>query len=57
MAKKSSKKSSKKEVLDLYASAIAREQTKYDKANKKKASVKRKVLLSESEEDSSDSDE
>jgi hypothetical protein len=30
------KKSSKKEVLDLYASAIAREQTKYDKASKKK---------------------
>jgi hypothetical protein len=51
------KRSSKKEVLDLYASAIAREQTKYGKANKKKASVKRKVLLSESEEDSSDSDE
>jgi Tfp pilus assembly protein PilE len=46
------KKSSKKEVLDLYASAIAREQTKYGKASKKKASVKRKVLLSESEEDS-----
>jgi hypothetical protein len=29
------KKSTKKEVLDLYASAIAREQTKYDKASKK----------------------
>jgi hypothetical protein len=41
------KKSSKKEVLDLYASAIAREQIKYDKASKKKSSVKRKVLLSE----------
>jgi hypothetical protein len=51
------KKSSKKEVLDLYASAIAREQTKYDKVSKKKAEVKRKVLLPESEEDSSDSDE
>jgi hypothetical protein len=51
------KKSSKKEVLDLYASAIAREQTKFDKASKKKASVKCKVLLSESEEDSSDSNE
>jgi hypothetical protein len=51
------KKSSKKEVLDLYASAIAREQTKYEKADKKKALVKCKVLLSESEEDSSDSDE
>jgi hypothetical protein len=51
------KKSSKKEVLDLYASAIAYEQTKYDKANKKKVSVKHKVVLSKSEEDSSDSDE
>jgi hypothetical protein len=51
------KKSSKKEVIDLHASAIAREQTKYEEAHKKKASVKRKVLLSESEEDSSDSDE
>jgi hypothetical protein len=51
------KKSSEKEVLDLYASVIAREQTKYDQAHKKKASLKRKVLLSESEEDSSDSDE
>jgi hypothetical protein len=51
------KKSSKKEALDLYASAIAHEQTKYDKAHKKKASEKRKVLLSDSEEDSSDSDE
>jgi hypothetical protein len=51
------KRSSKKEVIDLYASAIARKQTKYDKASKKKVSVKRKVLLSESEEDSSDSDE
>jgi hypothetical protein len=37
------KRSSKKEVLDVYASAIAREQTKYDMAHKKKASVKRKV--------------
>jgi hypothetical protein len=51
------KHSSKKEALDLYASAIIHEQTKYDKAHKKKASVKRKFLLSESEEDSSDSDE
>ena len=51
------KHSSKKEALDLDASAIAREQTKYDKAHKKKASAKRKVLLSDSEEDSSDSDE
>jgi hypothetical protein len=51
------KRSSKTEVLDLYASAIAREQTKYDMAHKKKAAVKRKVLLSESDEDSSDSDE
>jgi Tfp pilus assembly protein PilE len=31
------KRSSKKEVLDLYASAIACEQTKYDMAHKKKA--------------------
>jgi hypothetical protein len=44
-------------VLDLYASAITREQTKYDMAHQKKASVKRKVLLSESDEDTSDSDE
>jgi hypothetical protein len=51
------KKSSKKQVLDLYAIAIAHNQTKYDKASKKKASVKSKVLLSESEEDSSNSDE
>jgi hypothetical protein len=51
------KKSPKKQVLDLYAIAIACEQTKYDKVSKKKALVKRKVLLSESEEDSSDSDE
>jgi hypothetical protein len=51
------KRSSKKEVLDLYASEIAREQTKYDMAHKKKVSVKRKVLLSESKEDTSDSDE
>jgi hypothetical protein len=51
------KKSSKKEVIDLYASAIARKQTKHNKANKKKASVKHKVLLSKGEEDSSDSDE
>jgi Tfp pilus assembly protein PilE len=43
------KHSSKKEALDLYASAIIREQTKYDKAHKKKASAKRKVLLSDSE--------
>jgi hypothetical protein len=54
MVKYSSKK---KAALDLYASVIAREQTKYDKAHKKKASAKRKVLLSDSEEDSSDSDE
>jgi hypothetical protein len=51
------KRSSKKELLDLYASVIAREQTKYNMAHKKKAAVKRKVLLSESEEDNSDSDE
>jgi uncharacterized membrane protein len=52
------KKSSKKEVLDLYASAIARKQTKkYEKAHKKTASVKGRVVLSESGEDSSDSDE
>jgi hypothetical protein len=51
------KKSSKKEGLDLYASAIAREQTKYGMAHLKKASVKCKVLLSENEKDSSDSDE
>jgi hypothetical protein len=51
------KDSSKKEALDLCASAIARKQTKYDKAHKKKASAKRKVILSDSEEDSSDSDE
>jgi hypothetical protein len=31
------KRSSKKEVLDLYASAIAHEQTKYDVAHKKKS--------------------
>jgi hypothetical protein len=37
---------------------MAGQQTKYyDKASKKKAWVKRKVLLSKSEEDSSDSDE
>jgi hypothetical protein len=51
------KNSSKKEALDLYTSAIAREQTKYDKAHKKKALAKRKVLLSDSEEDSSNYDE
>jgi hypothetical protein len=51
------KNSSKKEALDLYASAIAREQTKYNKGHKKKALEKRKVLLSDSEEDSNDSDE
>jgi hypothetical protein len=51
------KHSSKKEALDLYASAISREQTKYDKAQKKKASAKRKVLLSNSEKNNSDSDE
>jgi hypothetical protein len=51
------KKSSKKEALDLYSSAIACKQTKYDMAHKKKASVKRKILLSKNEENSSDSDE
>jgi hypothetical protein len=39
------KVSSKKKVIDLYASAITREQTKYDKAHKKKASVKRKIVF------------